>query len=119
MQLHRYQDLAQHTAYFPKTDPEYAYACMGLAGEVGELLNNLKKVHRDHCGNIPTEMFPQLSEEVGDIFWYLCLVCNQLGISAEDCCIENLRRLVLKHSNRKGVQEKIGLFKSFLSSPHS
>jgi NTP pyrophosphatase (non-canonical NTP hydrolase) len=49
------------------------YALIGLAGEVGELLDALKKRHW-HDADVPAD---KLSEEAGDVMWYVALLSAQ------------------------------------------
>ena len=46
---------------------DFFYTALALAGEVGELLNKIKKIARD---NIQIER-EEIISELGDILWYL------------------------------------------------
>ena len=50
------------------------WACNSLGGEVGEFENLVKKVFRDHHGQITTEILNKMISELGDQFWYLVFV---------------------------------------------
>lgn len=50
---------------------------LGLAGEVGEVANAVKKIRRD---GETYQNKAQLAEEIADVFTYLMLLCNETGI---------------------------------------
>lgn len=52
--------------------------CYGLMGEVGSLLEVLKKEIRDK--KIRDEVKSQVHEEIGDIIWYLFALARRLGL---------------------------------------
>ena len=69
---------------------EVIHACFGLSGEVGELNDMVKKwifhekqLDKDHA-----------KKEVGDILWYIALICNAFGWSLDDvmqCNVDKLK----------------------------
>jgi len=69
MQLEEYQALAIKTAIYPRKSG-LQYLTLGLAGEIGEIANKIKKVYRDHDGQIPDAMKADIAAEVGDALWY-------------------------------------------------
>ncbi|MCL5112120.1 MAG: nucleoside triphosphate pyrophosphohydrolase family protein [Candidatus Marsarchaeota archaeon] len=90
MDLNEYQDNAKKTAVFPDAlDGRFYYPAIGLAGEVGELLNKIKKIARDSA-EINKE---DLKSELGDVLWYLSQLAEELGISMEDVAAHNLEKL--------------------------
>ena len=93
MNLQEYQEEAKKTAIYPDKF-SILYPALGLAGEVGEFCNKLKKVLRDFEGNFDTSGFMDSSiDELGDIFWYLAQLCSDMGISLDDVAAQNLRKL--------------------------
>lgn len=65
-------------------------ALLGLAGEIGSLFTVYKKRLRDRPS---TEQYRQeLSEELGDIMWYLATVATNNGILLEDAAERNLSK---------------------------
>ena len=68
----------------PRNDEEFInnllYLGIALAGEVGELCNQIKKVVRylKSIGNVPAEMLTTLKEELVDIFVYVIKGASQL-----------------------------------------
>lgn len=63
---------------------------LGLAGEAGSVLTTLKKLIRDGEG---FGSFKQnLSEELGDVLWYISAIASHYGISLEDIASNNLEK---------------------------
>lgn len=72
---------------------------MGLAGEVGEVLNKMKKVMRDDGGVVTDARKEDLKSELGDVLWYLSALADELKITLEDVALTNIQKL-------KGRQER-------------
>lgn len=85
--------------------PEWGCA---LAGEVGELCNILKKIHRGDYDALGIEIKEKIKEdckkEIGDIFAYLNLISIKLGINMEDAVIDKFNEV----SDRVGSNIKYG-----------
>jgi len=79
------------------------HALIGLSGEVGELHEKVKKLHRD--------AFPQVSDltairgiiasssgdlgaEIGDILYYLARVCDIYGLNLQECAEGNIEKIM-------------------------
>jgi len=94
--LDSYQALASATAMKLDNRPE-ALACWGmcLAGEVGELLNFLKKVLW-HGKDFDVEV---VTEEAGDILWYLAMLCDSVDINLSEVAERNLVKLQRRYPN--------------------
>jgi NTP pyrophosphatase (non-canonical NTP hydrolase) len=92
MTFNEYQELASETAIYNK---QWAvmYPAMGLAGEVGEVLNKVKKVYRDDDGHMTDEQREGISKELGDCIWYMSALANDLGMRLEDCALGNINKL--------------------------
>jgi NTP pyrophosphatase (non-canonical NTP hydrolase) len=69
------------------------YPALGLAGEVGEYCNKLKKVMRDKGGIIDAEFVEFAKGELGDILWYLAECCTSLDIDLEEVAETNITKL--------------------------
>ncbi|MGC8675982.1 MAG: nucleoside triphosphate pyrophosphohydrolase family protein [Candidatus Micrarchaeia archaeon] len=90
MELDEYQGKASETAIYPKMlNGGVYYAAIGLAGEVGELLNKIKKIARDNAQPSADE----IKGELGDVLWYCSQVASELGISMNDVAAYNLKKL--------------------------
>lgn len=89
MTINEYQALAQRTANKKRTSDKLENACLGLAGETGEVCDILKKyLFQGHELDRP-----HLIEEAGDIAWYLAELAAGLGVELEDILIQNIAKL--------------------------
>ena len=68
-------------------------ACLGLSGEVGETLDMLKKwifhekeLDKDH-----------LKKEIGDIMWYVAMMCHSLKFDLDEILQMNLDKLKARY----------------------
>ena len=61
----------------------------GLVGEVGELVNHLKKVkYHKHDPDIG-----HVKEELGDILWYVATLANVFNLSLSEIATANVSKL--------------------------
>ncbi len=98
MDFSEYQENAKSTAQYPSNmDGSFYYPALGLAGEVGELLNKIKKIARDK--SIPNK--EDLEGEIGDVLWYLSQLSTELGINLTTAAEHNLSKL--KSRKERGV----------------
>lgn len=76
---------------------------MGLNGEAGEVVDLLKKfVFHGH--NFVKE---DLVKELGDVLWYVALICDSLGITMEEVMEKNINKL--KERYPEGFTEKASI----------
>ncbi len=77
------------------------YGCIGLAGEVGELINKLKKImyHQNYIEGIDKyyQNKDDLILEIGDIMFYIISLTQAIGIDFNDCLIKNLEKIEKRH----------------------
>lgn len=67
------------------------FAAIGLGGEVGEILNGLKKVRRDVAlKGIETNNEKHLQEEIADVYSYLLKLSNVLGYDLDIAYMEKV-----------------------------
>jgi len=90
MTINEYQRLAMTTR---NTDLDQTSmllnGVMGLCGESGEVIDIVKKwFAQGHELNVA-----KLSEELGDIAWYLALTAEAVGIPLEDILTANIDKL--------------------------
>jgi NTP pyrophosphatase (non-canonical NTP hydrolase) len=92
MSLFDYQLFVRSTKVY---DPEYAlvYPVLGLASEAGEVAGKIKKLMRDHEGQLTQEMFNDIIKELGDVLWYVTAVADDLGITISDVFYMNMQKL--------------------------
>lgn len=90
--LDAYQHVAHGTAVYPP-DAGIMYPALGLAGEAGEIANQVKKIIRDDGGTPTRERKAKIAKEMGDSLWYLAEVATQLGLQLSDIAKDNLKNL--------------------------
>jgi NTP pyrophosphatase (non-canonical NTP hydrolase) len=64
---------------------------LGLAGEAGSLLSEYKKWMRE--GDRYRPFTDQVSEEIGDILWYLANIAEKEGLDLQEIAEENLAKV--------------------------
>lgn len=82
------------------------YCLVGMAGEVGEIMNKWGKVIRDQLGILTDEQRKDLAKELGDVFWFTVRGVDELGFSVEEVLKENLQKL--KSRQARGVLQGSG-----------
>jgi len=91
MTLDEYQQKASATdASEIAKNPDLSVLLLGLAGEAGSLLTLYKKRLRD--GDAFQVAEERLSEEIGDILWYLAAITRRFGLSLESIAVANLEK---------------------------
>lgn len=100
----RYQKETIVTAVYPKwvSGLNGIYPALGLAGEVGEVCELIKKQIRDHDSNFDDNEFrSKLEKELGDVLWYLTRLSDDLGFSLSRIAFVNLEKLRLRKQTGK------------------
>lgn len=87
-----YQEAAHGTAVYPQ-DAGISYPALGLAGEAGEVANQVKKIIRDDGGTPTSERKAKIAKEMGDGLWYFAEVATKLGLRLSDIARANLKNL--------------------------
>jgi len=80
--LDTYQAAAQRTDQRRDVDNGLSFPLLGLFGETGSLLSEIKKKQRDQVAYIGYE--GSVAEELGDVLWYLAAVTSRAGLSLAD-----------------------------------
>jgi len=93
MNFREYQEKAKETAVYPKINKGFEYPAMGLAAEVGELLNKLKKVFRDKVP-MDEEFKRVMTKEIGDVLWYVAALSTELGLDLQEIAEKNIAKLL-------------------------
>jgi NTP pyrophosphatase (non-canonical NTP hydrolase) len=105
MDLNTFQRQAQVTDRVPSTEKatyagnDLVVPLLGLAGETGELLSEYKKHIRD--GDSHLLFKERVSEELGDLLWYIANVAEKFDLKLDDIAQQNLK----KANDRWGLQE--------------
>jgi len=77
---------------FKKEMKELVQGSNSLGAEVGEFMNLVKKVYRDHGGDKEI-LIDRLTDEMGDIVWYWLFLCEILDVSPEVIFNYNITKL--------------------------
>jgi len=100
-----YEEMAQ------KTEPELQnenlrllHAVVGLTTEVGELADPIKK-KVFYGRELTDETVENLEEEIGDILWYLAIICNHFGFFFQDIMWKNINKLAKRYPDQKFTSE--------------
>ena len=93
MTFNEYQAAARQTAVYPQRGDNLAYPALGLAGEAGEVAEKVKKVIRDKAGVVDAATREALKQELGDVFWYVAALCDEVGLEMEEVAAGNIRKL--------------------------
>lgn len=72
------------------------HSAMGLVTEAGEIQDALKK----HLFYGRTLDKVNLEEELGDLFWYMAIMADTLGISFEQIMEKNIRKLKSRYGEK-------------------
>jgi NTP pyrophosphatase (non-canonical NTP hydrolase) len=76
-----------------------AYTALGLAGEAGEVANQVKKINRDDDEVLTDSRRAKLLSELGDVFWYLSRLMHEAGINPASVMGYNLQKLRRRQMN--------------------
>lgn len=99
MRANEYQELAARTLIdepdVPLTPHEtmIIWNAVGLAGETGEVVDDIKKsiFHRHGID------YTRLSKEIGDVLWYVAALCTTLSLDMESIMSENIEKLMKRY----------------------
>lgn len=69
--------------------------CMGLAGEIGEVIDIMKK----HIYQGKELDITDVIEEVGDVLWYIANFCSVNNITMDECMESNIKKLRKRFPN--------------------
>ena len=75
-------------------DFDLEYMTIGLGGEVGEVLNEIKKLERDDNNILTPQRKLKIIEEMGDVLWYISAMCNRLDTNFNELMKHNKNKLV-------------------------
>lgn len=99
----QYQRLSARTL---KDDPQLAEMALGLTGEAGEVIDYLKK-HLFHGHELDPA---KITDELGDVLWYIAGLCSILGVDMEDVAAGNIAKL--KERYPEGFNEEKSIERS-------
>ena len=93
--LDMYQKVAKTTAIYPR-EQAIIYPSLGLTGEAGEVANKVKKIIRDGTNQ---NTIQEISNEIGDVLWYVALLADDIGCKLSDIANDNLLKLANRMKN--------------------
>ncbi|MEU0880141.1 hypothetical protein ABZ345_16195 [Lentzea sp. NPDC005914] len=88
MNLADYEDAVAETDVLPADD--VVLPMLGLAGEIGSLVAQYKKIQRDKTGYRAFD--DEVREELGDVFWYATALARRCNLSLEEILADNIRK---------------------------
>jgi NTP pyrophosphatase (non-canonical NTP hydrolase) len=95
MTLTEYQDDAKRTAAPNRDDKEILISACGLAGETGEVVELIKK----YVGHGKTPSPTRISEELGDVLWYVADIASRYDLNLDGIAANNIRKLRERYPN--------------------
>lgn len=101
VRLDRYQAWARQVAIYPDIGNNLIYPALGLAGEAGEFCNKVKKIQRDHGGELTDDMKLALAKELGDVMWYVAACAWEIKADLVAIALMNLRALFSRKERGK------------------
>ena len=83
-------------------------AIFGMCGEAGEVADLVKKAfYQGHDLDVNS-----LVDELGDVSFYLCWLCNLLGIDFSEVCFNNMRKLTARYPDgfdaKRSLNRQVG-----------
>jgi NTP pyrophosphatase (non-canonical NTP hydrolase) len=104
MDFNTYQKEALRTDHVPARDgttdiTSLIVPMLGLAGETGQLLSEYKKHLRD--GEAHRLFKERVSEELGDLLWYIANVASKFDLSLSDVAATNLAKVKQRWSSER------------------
>ena len=69
------------------------YMAIGLAGEMGEILNEIKKLERDDNNLLNNNRRNKIITEMGDMMWYFEGICRRLNCTIEEVIENNIQKI--------------------------
>ena len=82
---------------------DHTYPFLGLAGECGEVMEQVKKawrVHKDAWALSEERVF-KIQDELGDVLWYLTRCADVMGLSLEELMEANMEKLNERNADGK------------------
>ena len=89
----RYQQESRKTWNVIPMNHSIVYPTMGMVNEAGEVAGKVKKIFRDHGGEITEADRQALKKELGDDLWYLAQICTELDLSLQEVAEANIVKL--------------------------
>lgn len=100
MEFSKYQAEAKKTIqkYVDRNEVDEIIPFLGIVGETGSVITELKKKIRDGDGY--SNYNNQLAEELGDVLWYISAIATQNNIDLEEIAQKNLSKTIDRFSDQ-------------------
>ena len=96
MNFQDYQLASRRTAKNENDIEKMSHALEGLISEVGEIADTIKKYKRyGQCLDKAN-----IQEEVGDVLFYLAMLCDSTRVSLQMCAIDNVDKLAKRYPEK-------------------
>lgn len=103
MNPNEYQKLCMRTAGETDLSKLIVNGAMGLCGESGEVIDLIKKwafqghsLHRQ-----------DIEEELGDVLWYVAILCEGIGTTMEEVMQKNIEKLKKRYPDGFEVERSV------------
>ena len=90
MKIEQYEELHSESML---REFDLSYLALGVTEEAGEVAGKVKKLIRDHNGQLSDEYRRCIMKEMGDVFWYLAAMCKKLDTSISEVLHMNIEKL--------------------------
>ena len=101
LSFNEYQDWTDTTAIYARPQTNFVYPAMKLAGEAGEVIEEIGKMLRpeENYNDIPWDEIDRkrIGKELGDVLWYIARVARAFNLTMAEVVALNLEKL----NNRK------------------
>jgi NTP pyrophosphatase (non-canonical NTP hydrolase) len=105
--LREYQQAALHTAPTPavgmQREEDLLHGCTGICTEGGELMDAYKKA-RFYGKRVD---WVNVREEIGDVLWYLALICRAADTTLEDVANTNIAKLRARYPDKFTTEQAL------------
>jgi len=105
MDFNQFQVLAKKTDQRESTEGvESLIPLLGLIGEIGSVTSEYKKRIRD--GKDYKDYKQKLSEEIGDVLWYVATICSDMNIDLDEAAKNNISKTKERWDHLKNFQRE-------------
>ncbi len=95
MDIKEYQKKCNRTVKDFENDREKILTWgLGIAGEAGDVASCIKKTYIHD-----NDQKDGIKENMGDVLWYIAVICNYFGWNMEDLFKENMEKLEKRYPN--------------------
>ena len=95
MNLKEYQEKCKKTAKsFDDEKEAMSDWGLGASGEAGDLAGCIKKTFYHN-----NDQTSGIRENIGDVMWYLAMICNTMGWELDDITNENIEKLSKRYND--------------------